>query len=85
MFKERLVKRRSFRHLNRSTSRHYANRTPHRVRSLKVAVLVDIETQYLTNIYCTTTKKHNAKIDPQVDHKNAIDLRSLAADRGYDS
>ena len=66
-------------------SRHYANRTSYRVRALKVTALVDVETLYITDIHCTTTKKHDAKIGPQVARRNAADLRSLAADRGYDS
>jgi IS5 family transposase len=66
-------------------SRHYANRTSYRVRALKVTALVDVETLYITDIHCTTTKKHDAKIGPQVARRNAADLRSLAGDRGYDS
>ncbi len=58
-------------------SRHYANRTSYRVRVLKVTALVDVETLYITDTHCTTTKKHDAKIGPQVAHRNAADLRSL--------
>jgi len=66
-------------------SRHYANRTSYRVRPLKVTALVDVETLYITDIHCTTTKKHDEKIGPRVARRNADDLRSLAADRSYDS
>jgi IS5 family transposase len=66
-------------------SRHYANRTDYRVRALKVTALVDVETLYITDIHATTSKKHDAKIGPQVARRNAGDLRSLAADRGYDA
>jgi len=66
-------------------SRHYAKRTSYRVRALKFTALVDVERLYITDIYCTTTKKHDAKIGPQVARRNAANLRSLAADRGYDS
>jgi len=45
---------------------------------------VDVETLYTTDIHCTT-KKHDAKIGPQVARRNATDLRSLAGDRGYGS
>jgi len=38
---------------------------------------VDVETLHITVIYCTTTKKHDAKIEPQVTRRNAADLRSL--------
>ncbi len=66
-------------------SRHYANRTHYRVRALKVTTLVDVETLYITDIHSTTSKKHDTKIGSQVARRNADDLRSLAADRGYDA
>ncbi len=65
-------------------SRYYAQRSHYRVRSLKVTALVDVKTLYVFDVHCTTTKKHDAKIGPQVARRNAEDLRSLAADRGYD-
>ncbi len=46
---------------------------------------MDVETLYITDIHSTTSKKHDAKIGPQVARRNAGDLRSLAADRGYDA
>ena len=46
---------------------------------------MDVETLYITDIHSTTSKKHDAKIGPQVARRNASDLRSLAADRGYGS
>jgi len=67
------------------TSRHYANRTNYRVRALKVTALVDVETLYITDIHSTTSKKHDAKIGPQVARRNAGDPQSFAADRGYDA
>jgi IS5 family transposase len=45
---------------------------------------VDVVTLHVTDLHCTTTKKHDAKIGPQVARRNAGDLLSLAADRGYD-
>ncbi len=66
-------------------SRQYPNRTSHQVRALKVTALLDVETLHITDIHCTTTKKHDAKIGPQVACRNATDLRTLGANRGYDS
>jgi IS5 family transposase len=66
-------------------SRHYAQRAHYNVRSLKTTALVDVETLYITDIHCTTTKKHDTQIGPQVARRNAGDLRSLAADKGYDA
>jgi len=54
------------------------------VRSLKVTVLVDVKTLYVFDVHCTTTKKHDVKIGPQVAQCNAESLWSLAADRAYD-
>jgi IS5 family transposase len=62
----------------------YANRKHYRIRSLKVTALVDVRTLYVYDVHCTTTKKHDAKIGPQVARRNAADLRSLSADRAYD-
>ena len=66
-------------------SRHYANRSRYHVRALKVTALVDVETLYITDIHSTTSKKSDHRIGPQVARRNAGDLRSLAADRGYDA
>jgi len=66
-------------------SRHYANRTHYRVRALKVTALVDVETLHITDNHSTTSKKHDAEIGPQVARRNAGDLRSLPANRGYDA
>lgn len=66
-------------------SRHYANRTGYRVQALKVTALVDVKTLYTTDIHWTTSKKHDAKIGPQVARISAGDLRSLATDKGYDA
>jgi IS5 family transposase len=65
-------------------SRYYANRKHYRIRSLKVTALVDVKSLYVYDVHCTTTKKHDAKIGPQVARRNAADLRSLSADRAYD-
>ncbi len=46
---------------------------------------MDVETLYITDIHSTTSKKRDAKIGPPVARRNAGDLQSLAADRGYDA
>lgn len=66
-------------------SRHYANCTHYPVRTLTVTALVDVETLYITDVHSTSSKKYDAKIGPQVARRNVADLRSLAADRGYDA
>lgn len=66
-------------------SRHYATRSHYRVWALKVTALVDVETLCITDIHSTTSKKSDFRIGPQVARRNADDLQSLAADRGYDA
>lgn len=58
-------------------SLHYANCTDHRVRALKVTALVDVETLYITDIQSSTSKKHDARLGPQVARVPADDLRSI--------
>ncbi len=45
---------------------------------------MDVKTLHVFDVHCTTTKKYDGKIGPQVARRNAEDLRLLAADRGYD-
>ena len=49
-----------------------------------MTALVDVNSLYVYDVHCTTTKKHDAKIGPQVARHNATDLRSHSADRAYD-
>lgn len=65
-------------------SRRYATRSHYRVHTPKVTALVDVETLSLTDIHSTTCTPSAFRIGPQVARRNTSDLRSLAADRGYD-
>lgn len=67
-----------------NASKHYCRRTNYRVQTLKATALVDTETQAILDIYCTTKKRHDTQLGQQVAQRNAGDLRSLAADKGYD-
>lgn len=51
---------------------------------MKTTALVDTATQAILDVHCTTTKRHDTQIGWQVARRNAVDLRSLAADMGYD-
>jgi len=66
-------------------SRHYAQRAHYHLRALKVTALVDVETLYITDIHSAAGKPSDFRTGPQVARRNAGDLRSLAADSGYDS
>jgi IS5 family transposase len=66
-------------------SRHYCHRTDYRVQTLKVTKLVDTATQAVLDLHCSTTVEgSDADLCEQIARRNAGDLRSLAADTGYD-
>ncbi|GAA0471242.1 hypothetical protein GCM10008985_30160 [Halococcus dombrowskii] len=67
-----------------NASRHYCRRTDYRVQTLKATALVDTDTQAALDVHCTTSRRHDTKIGKQVALRNAGDLLSLAADKGYD-
>ncbi len=66
-------------------SRHYCQRTNYRVQTLKVTKLVDTATQAVLDLHCSTTLEgSDADLCEQIARVSAGDLRSLAADKGYD-
>jgi len=67
-------------------SRHYCRRIGHHITTLEATKLVDTETQAILDIHCTTTRDgSDAARCEQIARRNAGDLRSLAADKGYDA
>jgi IS5 family transposase len=68
-----------------AASRHYCQRISYRVQKVKVTKLVDTATQAVLDIHCSTTREgSDADLAEQIARRNAGDLRSLAADKGYD-
>ncbi len=67
-----------------TASKDYYRRTNYRVQTLKTTALVDTKTQAVLDVHCTTEKRHDTQIGWQVALRNAGDLHSLAADKGYD-
>ena len=68
-----------------AASRHYCQRISYRVQKLKVTKLVDTDTQAVLDVHCSTTREgSDADLAEQIARRNAGDLRSLAADKGYD-
>ncbi|SEP17097.1 transposase, IS5 family [Halogranum amylolyticum] len=67
-----------------NASKHYCRRTNYRVQTRKTTALVDTETQAILDVHCTTEKTHDTQLGWQVACRNAGDLHSLAADKGYD-
>jgi IS5 family transposase len=55
------------------------------VQKLKVTKLVDADTQAILDVHCSTTcEGSDADLCAQIARRNAGDLLSLAADKGYD-
>ncbi len=68
-----------------AASRHYCQRISYRVQKLKVTKLVDTESQAVLDVHCSTNREgSDADLAEQIARRNAGDLRSLAADKGYD-
>jgi IS5 family transposase len=68
-----------------AASRHYCQRTSYRVQKLKVTKLVDTDSQAILDVHCSTTREgSDADLAEQIARRNAGDLQSLAADKGYD-
>jgi IS5 family transposase len=61
-----------------------SRRTDYRVQTLKATTLVDTETRAILDVHCTTGEPHDTKVGWQIARRNAGDLTSLAADKGYD-
>ena len=67
-----------------NASKHYCRRTNYRVQTLKTTALVDTASQAILDVHCTTEKRHDTHLGWQLACRNAGELRSLAADKGYD-
>jgi len=68
-----------------AASHHYCQRISYRVQKLKVTKRVDTATQAVLDLHCSTTREgSDADLAEQIARRNAGDLRSLAADKGYD-
>ncbi|QKY16852.1 IS5 family transposase [Halorubrum sp. CBA1229] len=67
-----------------TASKHYCRRTNYRVQTLKTTALVDTKTQAVLDVRCTTEKRHDTQIGWQLALRNAGEIASLAADKGYD-
>ncbi|ELZ01572.1 putative transposase [Natrialba aegyptia DSM 13077] len=67
-----------------NASKHYCRRTNYRIQTLKTTALVDTETQAVLDVHCTSKKRHDTHLGWQLALRNAGELHSLAADKGYD-
>ncbi|GAB7092203.1 hypothetical protein JCM18237_24740 [Halorubrum luteum] len=68
-----------------AASRHYCQRISYRVQMLKVTKLVDTASQSVLDVHYSTNRKgSDADLAEQIARRDTGDLRSLAADKGYD-
>ena len=65
-------------------SAHYLRRTGRSVRTIQVTYLVDTAVGAVMDLHCSTKWPDETRIGPKVALRNAGDLPSLAADKGYD-
>jgi IS5 family transposase len=65
-------------------SAHYLKRTERSVQTIQATFLVDTAEGAVLDLHCSTKWPSGMRIGPKVALRNAGDLRSLAADKGYD-
>jgi len=68
-----------------AASRHYCQRISYCVQKLKVTKLADTDSQAVLDVHCSTNREgSDVNLAEQIARRNAGDLRSLVADKGYD-
>jgi IS5 family transposase len=65
-------------------SAHYLKRTGRSIRTIQATFLIDTAKGAILELHCNTKWPSGIRIGPKVALRNAGDLRSLAADEGYD-
>jgi IS5 family transposase len=65
-------------------SAHYLRRTGRSVRTIQTTFLVDTAEGAIIDLHCSTKWPSGMRIGPKVALRNVGDLRTLAADKGYD-
>jgi len=65
-------------------SNHYLNRCNREVQTIQATFLVDTAQGAVIDVHCSAKWPNGTNVGPQVTLRNAGDLRSLAADKGYD-
>ena len=66
-------------------SPHYLKRIGRSVETLKISFLIDTTNQAILDLDCSARWPNDAKIGPKLASRNATNMVSLAADKGYDS
>lgn len=66
-------------------SSHYLRRCDRSVQTIQATFLIDTKKSAILDLHCSTKWPSGMRIGPKVVRRNADDLQSLAADKGYDS
>jgi IS5 family transposase len=64
-------------------SSYYLQRSDRDIQTLKVTTITDTESLAVLDLQCSVEWKHDTKLGPQVVRRNADDLLSVAADKGF--
>jgi len=64
-------------------SQHYLQRCGRRVKTIKATTLTDTESLAVLDVHCCIEREHDTKAGPRVVRRNADDLRTVAADNGF--
>jgi len=68
-----------------AASQHYANHTNYSFRSVKTTALEDYSTNLILDIHSSMKQPHDTQIGWQVLKRNLHRVKTLTADKGYDS
>jgi len=68
----------------RQASSHYLSRCDRSVKTIQATFLIDTQEGAILDLHCSTKWPSGMRIGPKVVRRNTDDLRSLAADKGYD-
>ena len=67
----------------KQASQYYLQRRGRNVKTIKATTLTDTESLAVLDVHCCIEREHDTKAGPRVVRRNADDLRSVAADNGF--
>jgi IS5 family transposase len=67
----------------KQASQYYLQRRGRSVQTIKATTLTDTESLAVLDVHCCIEREHDTKAGPRVVRRNADDLRSVAADNGF--
>ncbi len=67
----------------KQASQYYLQRCGRSVKTIKATTLTDTKSLAVPDVHCCIEHEHDTKAGPRVVRRNADDLRSVAADNGF--